>query len=63
MVKSIDTKKVSAATVKLIKKGGLAVRIADELLVTAAHCISYDLEGGIVLGDHLIEEIETASGN
>lgn len=59
----IDIEKVSAATVKLVNKGGLAVRIADELLVTAAHCISYDLEGGIVLGDHLIEEIETASGD
>lgn len=62
---NIDYEKISSATVKILGKGGLGVLIAEELIVTAAHCINYDLDGGIVegIGDYFIEEIETAAGD
>jgi len=59
--KSIQ-KKVSNATVKLLKKGGQGVLITNYFILTAAHCLEFYLSGGMVLGDHIIEEIGTIHG-
>ncbi len=42
---------------------GRGVLVAGGFIVTAAHCINWDSHGGMVLGDHHIEEIVTASGD
>ncbi len=59
--------RVAAATVRLSGKGdkeaiGQAVLVRNGYFMTAAHCVEYDLEGGIALGDHVLYEIETAQG-
>ena len=33
------------------------------LILTAAHCIEFNTEGGMVLGDYHLEEVETHMGN
>ena len=48
--------------VKLTKRNGLGALLAGEMVITAAHCIGWSLEGGMALGDTYLEEIETASG-
>ncbi|MBA4106061.1 MAG: hypothetical protein C0485_09905 [Pirellula sp.] len=50
------------AIVKLPKLNGLGALLAGEMVITAAHCIGWSLEGGMALGDTYHEEIETASG-
>ncbi len=50
---------VEKATVILLGKGGQGVLVGSNLIITAAHCINYECEGGMVLGDYFIENIKT----
>lgn len=59
------------ATVRVTKRGGQGVlignyhtleRLGHHFVVTAAHCVGFDCEGGMALGDYYIEDIETKSG-
>jgi hypothetical protein len=52
---------VEKATVRLTIKGGQGVLVPGGLIVTAAHCVNWSIEGGMVLGDYYIEEIETCT--
>src|ERR1043165_2135709 len=47
---------IERATVSLPKKQGQGVLVPGNLIVTAAHCIDFSVEGGMVLGDRFIEE-------
>ena len=49
---------VENATVTLLRKGGRGVLVNSNLIITAAHCIDFNCEGGMVLGDYSIEEIK-----
>ena len=49
---------VTEATVQLPKLGGLGVLVPGNLILTAAHCISWESSGGMMLGDFYIEEVE-----
>lgn len=51
------------ATVRLLGKGGQGVLVPGKLILTAAHCVTWDADGGMVLGDHYIEDITTANGD
>jgi len=55
----VDFQEIVKATVTITKLGGRGVLVPGDLILTAAHCIKYDLTGGMVLGDYYIEEIET----
>lgn len=49
---------VAEATVQLPKLGGLGVLVPGNLILTAAHCISWESSGGMMLGDFYIEDVE-----
>ena len=53
---------IEKATVTLTKKGGRGVLTTNNLILTAAHCIAFNCEGGMALGDFYVEDIETAAG-
>ena len=42
---------VEKATVRLTGKGGQGVLVPGGLIVTAAHCVNWYLEGGMAMGD------------
>ena len=52
---------IEKAIVTLTKRGGQGVLVADNLILTAAHCIDFSCEGGMIW-DHYIEGIETTAG-
>ena len=54
--------KADRAIVRLPKLGGHGVLVPGGMILTAAHCIDFSTTGGMVLGDHFIEEIETHIG-
>jgi hypothetical protein len=54
--------RIERATVTITKKGGLGVLVGGGLIITAAHCIDFNCEGGMVLGDYYLEEFETSEG-
>lgn len=39
---------VARATVKLLAKGGQGVFVKNGYVITAAHCLEYNWEGGII---------------
>lgn len=49
--------RVAKATIRLPKKGGQGVVVANGLILTAAHCIDWSPGGGMVLGDFFLETI------
>jgi hypothetical protein len=53
---------IKAATVRFTKMGGQGVLIPNRLILTAAHCIEWSGDGRMVMGDDIIEEIETKDG-
>lgn len=53
---------VGNATVTFLKKCGRGVLVPGYLIVTAAHCIEFNLNGRMPLNDPFIEEIETIHG-
>jgi len=60
----VDSQKarVAAATVRLTKLGGQGVLVPGGYVLTATHCIEWDGSGGMTLGDHYLEPVETKSG-
>lgn len=53
---------IEKATVTILGKGGRGVLVSGGFILTAAHCLNISLEGGMVLGEHCIEEIDTCLG-
>jgi hypothetical protein len=53
---------VERATVTFKSTGGRGVLVPGEIILTAAHCIAWSGEGGMALGDHHLELIDTAAG-
>ena len=39
---------IERATVTFVKSGGRGVLVCDHLIITAAHCIKFELEGMMV---------------
>ena len=52
--------RVEKATVWFPEREGQGVLVNDSLIMTAAHCIDHDSEGGMVLGDLFVEKIQFA---
>ncbi len=50
--------RVEKATVRLLEKGGQGIVVPTGLILTAAHCITWRIEGAMALGDHFLEEVE-----
>lgn len=53
---------VESATVWLKNRGGQGVLVPGGYILTAAHCVEWDTEGGMALGDYHFEPLRTASG-
>lgn len=54
--------RVMKATVRLDKLGGQGVLVPGRFILTAAHCIKWNGEGAMALGDRFIETITTKDG-
>jgi hypothetical protein len=54
--------RIAGATVRLSNSGGRGVLVPGGFILTAAHCVTWDHEGGMVLGDWYVERVETATG-
>ncbi|MCF8051592.1 MAG: serine protease [Desulfobacterales bacterium] len=54
---------VEKAVVKVAKKQGQGILVDNCCVITAAHCISWDTDGGMAMGDFYIEEIEMMGRN
>jgi len=52
---------VAKATVKVTKGEGQGVLVGGNIVLTATHCIEWEEEGQMVLGEHYVEEIETSN--
>lgn len=60
---SDDTRQaIEAATVRLPDMGGQGVLVTGGLFLTACHCVKWNGDGGMALGDHIVMEIETRQG-
>ena len=55
-LKSIQ-KDVARAVVSICSKGGRGVLVPGNLILTAAHCVNWSCDGGMVLGERFIETI------
>lgn len=53
---------VERATVRLPEKGGQGVLVRGGCVLTAAHCIEWNCDGGMALGDHMPVVVEVADG-
>lgn len=53
---------IERATVTILGKGGRGILVSGGFILTAAHCVNISVEGGMVLGEHCIEEIDTCLG-
>src|SRR5262245_34683166 len=54
--------RVEKATVRVKESGGQGVLVPGGFSLTAAHCIKWNGDGAMVLGDYFVEPIETKSG-
>jgi len=54
--------RIAQSTVTITQLGGRGVLVDGNMILMAAHCINYSTEGGMVLGDYFIEEIENRQG-
>lgn len=59
MAKNDRFQEIVEATVTVSQLGGRGVLVPGNIILTAAHCVKYDLSGPMVLGDFYIEEIKT----
>ena len=55
-------KSIEEATITLLKKGGQGILVKNKMILTASHCVSYDLSGRMALGGYYSERLETNSG-
>jgi hypothetical protein len=55
-------RQVEKAIIEVLPKGCQGVLVTGEVILTAAHCVHFDIEGSMVLGDFYIEEIRTVHG-
>src|SRR5262249_7907109 len=55
-------RRAEQATVSLPKRGGRGVLVPGGYILPAAHCVDWNHEGGMALGDHFIEEVKTRGG-
>lgn len=62
MLKDSHRKVIESATVTLAQEGGKGILVPGGLIITAAHCIDFKCDGGMVLGDHYVEDIKTIHG-
>lgn len=65
MIPDAQKRIVEAATVTVFTKDrgtGLGFLVAGGLIVTAAHCVDFDIEGQMALGDYYLQSIETSDG-
>ncbi len=53
---------IEAATVRLPDLGGQGVLVTGGLILTACHCVKWNGDGRMALGDHFVTEIETRQG-
>jgi hypothetical protein len=53
---------IEKATITIINKGGKGVLVNDNLIITAAHCINFEVDGSMGLGEFFIEPIKTIIG-
>lgn len=56
-------KRVEAATVRLVGRGGQGVAVRGGIVLTGTHCIDWSGTGAMALGDHFIEEVVTPGGD
>jgi hypothetical protein len=61
-MKPLNMRLVEAATVRLPRRGGQGVLVPGGYVLTAAHCIAWNSEGGMALGDHCLEPVEIPKG-
>ena len=54
---------IALATVKLPDISGQGVLVEGNMIFTAAHCINFSCEGGLVLGDWKVVSVETPLGS
>jgi hypothetical protein len=54
--------RVERAVVQFSRKGGRGILVPGGLILTAAHCVNWSLEGDMVLGDDYLEKVQTADG-
>jgi hypothetical protein len=57
-----ETARVINATVHLDGKGGQGVLVAGGFILTAAHCIQWNGDGGMTMGEYYLEHVTTKSG-
>jgi len=50
--------KIKAATVRFLRRGGQGVLVPGQMIVTAAHVVSWSAEGGMALGDYYVEDVK-----
>jgi hypothetical protein len=62
MLSASVKQRVVRATVRIIRSGARGVLVPGGYILTAAHCIDWDGRGGMVLGDHFFEPVETRDG-
>ena len=64
MVTDIQSRVANATVIVQTKERGTGqgVLVHGSYVLTAAHCVDWDHEGPMVLGDHFIQKIRTASG-
>ena len=64
MVTEVRARAANATVVVQTKEGGTGqgVLVPGSFILTAAHCVDWDHNGPMALGDHYIQKIHTASG-
>lgn len=59
----MNDEQISAATVRIPELGGQGVLVADDLILTAAHCVALEMDVvAFAMDDHFSIGVETASG-
>jgi hypothetical protein len=61
MLSDVEKSKIESAIVT-IPKTGWGVLVFGEFILTAAHCIGWDSQVGMALGDWYVETVKTSIG-
>jgi len=59
---NVAKKRTLAATVSLADRAAQGVLVPGGFVSTAAHCVEWSTTGGMVLGDHCLENVRTKTG-